>query len=59
MQDIKKMKFTIVILIACFASVFAGQMNVSVQQKGFTDFIVNTFGLQSGILFFEKFIQIK
>ncbi len=47
------MKFIIVILIACFASTFASQMNVNVQQKGLTDFIINTFGLQSGFLFFE------
>ncbi len=50
---IRKMKFIIVILIACFASTFASQMNVNVQQKGLTDFIINTFGLQSGFLFFE------
>ena len=44
------MKFIIVILIACFASTFASQMNVNVQQKGLTDFIINTFGLQSNLV---------
>jgi hypothetical protein len=44
------MKFFTVIFVTCIASAFASQMNVSAQQKGLTDFIVNTFGLQSGIL---------